>query len=70
MLEEIVSIEYIADCIRQAGLDPKAQLMGYLQTEDACYITRTGNARSLIENIHEEKIRKYIQKNGKGTPSL
>ncbi len=61
MAEETVSLDYIADCIRQVGLDPKAQFMGYLQTGDACYITRTGNARSLIGSIRKEDIRKYIQ---------
>ncbi len=65
-----ISLEYIADCIRQAGCKPTYQLKAYLetgnecyitQTGDACYITRTGNARSLIGSIRKEDIRKYLQ---------
>ncbi len=56
-----VSLEYIADCIRQAGCDPAAQLRGYLETGNACYITRTGDARKMITYFNKEQVKKFMR---------
>ncbi len=56
-----VSLEYIADCIRQAGCDPAAQLRGYLETGNECYITRTGDARKMIGYFDKEQVKEFMR---------
>ncbi len=61
MAQITVSLEYIVDCIVKAGFDPKAQLYAYLRTGELRYITRTGNARGLIESLDRKQIERYIE---------
>lgn len=60
-LEFTAMIESICNSIRAAGFDPYSQLTGYLLTGDDCYITRTGNARSIISSLDKSKLRAYIK---------
>lgn len=53
-------MEHIVTSIRSAGYEPYDQLYGYLKTGDETYITRTGDARSLIKTIETEWLRRYI----------
>lgn len=47
--------------ILEAGYDPHMQIYGYLQTNDDAYITRTGNARSLIKLIDRAELEGYVK---------
>lgn len=53
-------MEHIVASIRSAGYEPYDQLYGYLKTGDETYITRTGDARTLIKTIETEWLRRYI----------
>ena len=54
------TMEHIVASIQAAGFDPYAQLYGYLNTGDATYITRTGDARNLIKALDANRIRTFI----------
>lgn len=53
-------ITYIVGELRSAGYDPYAQLSGFIRTQDDRYITRRGNARSLILEIDLNLLRQYM----------
>ena len=57
----LASIRSICTSITDAGYDPFSQLTGYLTTGDDCYITRKGNARSVITSLEKEKIQAYLK---------
>ena len=50
----------IVESIRSAGYEPYAQLYGYLTTGDETYITRTGDARTLIKDINHDQLQQYV----------
>ena len=52
-------LEHIAQSLRDAGYDPYEQLIGYIKTGDAAYITRRGDARSLIQSISIAQVQQY-----------
>lgn len=52
-------LEHIAQSLRDAGYDPYEQLMGYIKTGDATYITRRGDARTLINSIPMAQVQQY-----------
>ena len=58
-LEKILSI---CNSITIAGLDPYSQLTGYLLTHEDYYITRTGNARTMIGTLKHSDIEAYVKK--------
>lgn len=43
------TVESIISSIKKSGHDPYAQIYGYLTSGNDMYITRTGNARELID---------------------
>ncbi len=47
--------------IREAGYDPYAQLTGFIRTRDDRYITRSGNARSMIRELDWFELRQYVK---------
>ena len=53
-------IRYIIEEIRSAGYDPYAQLSGFVRTRDVRYITRRGNARSLIQELDFVQVQNYL----------
>jgi len=53
----------IIGSILEAGYDPYMQILGYLQTKDDSYITRTGNARNLIKTIDRTELEEFIKYN-------
>lgn len=57
------AMEYLTKNIRAVGYDPYLQLTGYVQTGDVVYITRLGNARSMIQDLDRENIRKFLEAN-------
>ena len=60
-IDFITKIESICKSISLAGFDPYSQLTGYLLTGNDFYITRTGDARAIIETLEKEKIQTYIK---------
>ena len=54
-------IEYIISVIRNAGYEPYDQLYAYLHTGSDTYITRKSNARTLVAELDQEQIWKYIE---------
>ena len=54
------TLDYIVECIKESGDDPRAQIMGYLLTGNDCYITRTGNARGLIQSVDLKQLEQYV----------
>ena len=53
-------IEYIVSVLHEAGYDPYEQLYAYLHTGNDTYITRKGDARSLVGEVDREQILDYI----------
>lgn len=51
----------IAAAIHQAGMDPYAQLSGFLRTGNDAYITRLNNARQKIKCLDRAKIQQYVE---------
>ncbi len=54
-------METIISALKEAGFEPYEQLVGYVQTGNLCYITRTNNAREIIHDISLEQIWEYIK---------
>ena len=57
----ITTMESIVSSIEQTGMDPYAQLYGYLTRGKDEYITRTGNARALIKTLDRQQVWNYVQ---------
>ena len=58
----IAAMESIVSSIEEKGMDPYAQLYGYLTTGKEEYITRTGNARELIKTLDWSQVYGYVKK--------
>ena len=58
----IATMESIVSSIEEKGMDPYAQLYGYLTTGKEEYITRTGNARELIKTLDWSQVYGYVKK--------
>ena len=55
------TIDYIISVLKEAGYNPYEQLYGYLNTGNESYITRRGNARSLVVTLDRGQIWNYIK---------
>ena len=53
-------IALVVSALSDAGYDPYAQLVGYLQTGDDTFITRSRNARTIIKTLNKEQLTLYI----------
>ena len=53
-------LEYIVKCIKDTGNDPHAQIKGYLASGDERYITRCGDARTLIKSLEASCLERYL----------
>ena len=58
----IAAMESIVASIEKSGMDPYAQLYGYLTKGKDEYITRTGNARALIKTLNWQQVYDYMTK--------
>ncbi|MBP3673028.1 MAG: IreB family regulatory phosphoprotein [Oscillospiraceae bacterium] len=58
----IATMESIVSSIEKTGMEPYAQLYGYLTTGKEEYITRTGNARKLIKTLNWQQLWDYVKK--------
>ncbi len=50
----------ICDALREKGYDPTNQLVGYILSNDASYITNFKKAREKIQSIDREKLLEVI----------
>ena len=57
----IAAMESIVFSIEKTGMDPYAQLYGYLTTGKDEYITRAGNARTLIKALNWQRVWDYVR---------
>ena len=53
-------IEHIVSALREAGYDPYEQLYAYLHTGNDAYITRKGDARTLVASLDKQQVWNYI----------
>ena len=63
-MDEQQILPYIIKCIEESGSDPRSQIKGYLSSGDERYITRYGNARSLIKSVEQSFLKQYVMKSG------
>lgn len=54
------TMEFIVAALKERGYDPYAQLYGYIKENELSYITSHNNARSLIQTLDKERIRRYV----------
>ena len=54
------TIDYVVSVLKEAGYDPYDQLYAYASTGNDAYITRKGDARSLVSELDREQIWDYI----------
>lgn len=54
-------IGMIEKSIRDAGYDPYSQLTGFIRTHDDRYITRNGNARTMIRELDWSMLKQYVK---------
>ena len=57
----IAAMESIVSSIEKTGMEPYAQLYGYLTKGKEEYITRTGNARELIQTLNWQQVWDYVK---------
>ena len=55
------TIDYVVTVLKEAGYEPYDQLYAFVSTGNDSYITRKGNARSLVAELDREQILKYIE---------
>ena len=55
------TIDYVVSVLKDAGYEPYDQLYAYLSTGIDTYITRKGNARTLVTGLDREQIWNYIE---------
>lgn len=53
------TLKHIAQALHDAGYEPYEQLIGYIKTGDLAYITRRGDARTLIQDIPMEQVSRF-----------
>ena len=51
----------VVDALQQAGYEPYAQLVSYVNTGDDTYITRHGGARELARTLDPGILREYLR---------
>jgi len=65
MLDE--RLELVVTALKGAGYDSVAQIQGYLESGDRSYITRKGDARTLIGTIDRNILLEYVSQSRKLT---
>lgn len=54
-------MQHIIHTLEKNGYDPVLQLEGYLKTGDPTYITRSDDARKLIQQLDITRVEQYIK---------
>ena len=55
-------IHKVIVAMEEAGYDPVAQFTGYLQTGEETFITRSGEARTIVRLLDKEQVADYLEK--------
>lgn len=55
------TIEYIVAVLKEAGYDPYEQLYAYASTGNEAYITRRGDARTIVTSLAQDQLLNYLQ---------
>ena len=55
------TIDYIISVLKEAGYNPYEQLYAFVSTGNDSYITRKGNARTIVAELDREQIWNYIE---------
>ena len=50
----------IIDALKKKGYEPYDQIIGYLETGESNYITRSDRARDMIQALDKTRIRRFI----------
>ncbi len=59
--EFIKTMEYIIQAMREKGYDPYQQLKGYLLENEPGYITRYRDARTLIQTLDMDQVKRFVR---------
>ena len=59
--EFTVAMERIIAAMKEKGYNPYEQLTGYVEMKEPLYITSHNGARSLIQTLDFDKVRKYLK---------
>ena len=59
--EFIKTMEYIIQAMREKGYDPYQQLRGYLLENEPGYITRYKDARTLIQTLDMDQVKRFVR---------
>ena len=54
-------MEYIIQAMREKGYDPYQQLKGYLLENEPGYITRYRDARTLIQTLDMDQVKRFVR---------
>lgn len=55
------TMEYIIQAMREKGYDPYQQLKGYLLENEPGYITRYKDARTLIQTLDMDQVKRFVR---------
>ena len=55
------TMEYIIQAMREKGYDPYQQLRGYLLENAPGYITRYKDARTLIQTLDMDQVKRFVR---------
>ena len=55
------TMEYIIQAMREKGYDPYQQLRGYLLDNEPGYITRHNDARTLIQTLDMDQVKRFVR---------
>ena len=55
------TMEYITQAMREKGYDPYQQLRGYLLENEPGYITRYKDARTLIQTLDMDQVKRFVR---------
>ena len=55
------TMEYIIQAMREKGYDPYQQLNGYLLENEPVYITRYRDARTLIQTLDMDQVKRFVR---------
>ena len=55
-------IQYVVSVLKDAGYNPYEQLYAYASTGNEAYITRKGDARTLITQLEKKQLLQYVSK--------
>ena len=59
------AMKTVITALQAAGYAPYSQLLVYVGTGDAAYITRQGGARELVERLDMDRIKGFLRENSK-----